>query len=137
MKKFNIGDKVRLARGSMFGWEDDFWWEIDGLKIYDEYIVEHVDNDKNIILEGYAFTHHPDHFDLVKGMDKYVVKLTQDEVDALVLVTGSARSVYSNDYKKTLRSYTSHIFNYIYNTLNIVSTDVFSEQPASTFKFLK
>jgi hypothetical protein len=134
---FSIGDKVKLARGGIFGWEDDLWWKRDGLEIDGEYIVNYVDPENDIVLEGYRYTHHHAHFDLVKSINKYVVKLTQDEVDALVLATGSVRSIYSSDYKRTLRTYTSNIFDYIYNTLDITSVDVFSEQPASTFKFLK
>jgi hypothetical protein len=133
MYRFKKGDKVRLVKGGIIDWESDVWWEKDGLVMDGEYIVDYVTNiATGIIIVGHRYTHHPDHFELVNKSKEYVVKLTQDEVDALVLVTGS---LYG-DTTYSMRVYTSYIFDYIYDTLDITSVDIFSEQPTSTFRFI-
>jgi hypothetical protein len=132
MKKFKKGDIVKLVKGGIIEWEDIAWWERDGLVIGGEYTVDYVTNMGNIELVDCTYAHHPNHFKLVNKSKEYVVKLTQDEVDALVLVTGS---LYG-DTTYSMRAYTSHIFDYIYDTLNITSVDIFSEQPTSTFRFI-
>jgi hypothetical protein len=132
MCKFKKGDIVRLVKGGMIDWEGTAWWERDGLEIGGEYPVNCVANTGNIVIDGYRYTHHPDHFEPINKSKEYIVKLTQDEVDALTLVTGSLHG----DTIHSMRAYTSHIFSYIYDTLNITSIDIFSEQPTSTFRFI-
>jgi hypothetical protein len=130
---FKKGDIVKLVKGGIINWEDTAWWEKDGLKIGGEYTVDYVtDTAAGIIIDGHRYTHHPDHFEPVNKSKEYVVKLTQDEVDALVLVTGSIHG----DTTYSMRVYTSHIFYYIYDTLNITSADTTSEQPTNTFRFI-
>jgi hypothetical protein len=116
----------------VIGWENTAWWERDGLKIGDEYTVDHVRDSGDISFEDYMLTHHSDHFEPVNKSKEYVVKLTQDEVDALILATGSIHG----DATYSMRVYTSHIFYYIYDTLNITSADTTSEQPTNTFRFI-
>jgi hypothetical protein len=128
---FKKGDKVRLVKGGMIDREDTAWWEMDGLEIGGEYTVDYVTNTGNIELVDCTYAHHPGHFEPINKSKEYIVKLTQDEVDALTLVTGS---LYG-DTTHSMRTYTSHIFDYIYDMLDIVSVDITSSQPESTFGF--
>jgi hypothetical protein len=65
MKKFKMGDKVKLVKGGIIGYETMPWWKEDGLKIGSEYTVDYVtDTAAGIIINGYRYTHHPSHFEL-------------------------------------------------------------------------
>jgi hypothetical protein len=129
---FRKGDKVMFVKDGVIGWESSRYYLVDKLNYNTTYIIEEYDRGcECVLLKDHSLWHHPDHFKLVDEHDQYVVKLTQDEVDALVLVTGS---LYG-DTTYSMRVYTSYIFDYIYDMLDIVSVDITSNQPTSTFGF--
>ena len=132
MNKFKKGDKIKLVRGSTIGWEGTAWWEGDDLKIGEEYTVGHVANTGNIVIEGHRYTHHPDHFELVEKTNNYIVKLNQDEVDALIDAVGLiCGDIYS------IRRYTDNVWTCMFEDMNICSFDPCKTSTESSFRFLK
>ena len=93
MSGFNVGDKVRLVKGGMIDWENNQWWEYDELEIGQEYTISIIDDD-SILLHDHIYAHHQDHFELVEKGDNYIVKLTQDEVNALLSISNYINGDY-------------------------------------------
>jgi hypothetical protein len=132
MCKFKKGDIVRLVKGGMIDWEGTAWWEIDGLEIGGEYTVNCVANTDNIVIDGYRYTHHQDHFELVEKTNNYIVKLNQDEVDALIDAVGLV-----NGDTYSIRRYTDNVWTCMFENMNICSFDPCETSTKSTFRFLK
>jgi len=130
MNKFKKGDKVRLIKGGNIGSESTPWWKYSGLMIGNEYIVEYTRND-GIKVETYPFIHHINHFELIKSCKEYVVKLTQNEVDALIDVAG----VVSGDPVYSMRRYTDHIWEQMYEENEICSVSPFDTDTTGNFIF--
>jgi hypothetical protein len=92
MSGFNVGDKVRFIKDGMIDWENEQWWEYDELEIGQEYTIRIIDG--GILLHDHIYAHHPDHFELVEKGDNYIVKFTQDEVNALLSISNYINGDY-------------------------------------------
>jgi len=86
---FKKGDRVRFIHGGVIGWETKEYHKSDNLEYGKVYTVEEVDNNPIcILLYDHSMWHHPDHFMLSDEHEDehgYIVKMTQDEVDAISL----------------------------------------------------
>jgi hypothetical protein len=131
MKKFKKGDKVKLVKGGIIGYETMPWWKEDGLKIGDECIISRVNYFGDIELIDCTYAHHPDHFELVDEHE-YIVKLNQSEIDALIDLCGLIHG--DGD---TMRKHTGRIWDTLYEDLELHSTDPFLTETQSSFRFLK
>jgi len=130
MNKFKIGDKVRFIKGGMIDWENEQWWEYDELKIGHEYTIRIIDG--GILLRDHIYAHHQDHFELVEKTNNYIVKLNQDEVDALIDAVGLV-----NGDTHSIRRYTDNVWTCMFEDMNICSFDPCETSTKSTFRFLK
>jgi hypothetical protein len=132
MNKFKLGDKVRLVKGGVIDWEGTAWWERNGLEIGGEYIIDYIDQDGDISFENCTHVYHQDHFELVEKTNNYIVKLNQDEVDALIDAVGLV-----NGDTYSMRRYTDNVWTCMFENMNICSFDPCETSTKSTFRFLK
>jgi len=132
MNTFNVGDRVRLVRGGVIGWEGRSWWEVEHLKILGEYTIQDISDDGDVLLSNSGYWHHPDHFELVVRQKEYKVRLTQSEVDALIDAVGM---VHGEDY--TMRRYTDRMWDTMYEDHKMHTVNPFITETRSSFRFLK
>jgi hypothetical protein len=117
---FKKGDKVMFVKDGVIGWEPSRYYHVDKLNYNTTYIVEEYDRGcECVLLKDHSLWHHPDHFKLVDEHDQYVVKLTQDEVDAIAIICpvingepDTSRSVFNTPYMNTLLLEMSSFYGY-------------------------
>jgi hypothetical protein len=132
MSKFNVGDKVYFVRGGKFAWETINQFHQSIIKPHTVYTIDYITDDRlGIRLAGNSYIYHFSHFELVENVKTYVVKLNQDEVDALI---NGAGAIHGSEYK-SMRLFTDDIWNYLFEDLGINSVNPYEIKTSGVFTF--